>query len=221
MTTADAPGSRRVRRDLAALAGRPVNFPHASLEDVGPGEGWVVDDHVFPLGIEGPGPPLPDGPWAAARDLVRDYAFADPRLISAVFDPHAPLPGRDMLLRGRFLGLTWHLGARVVHAGGDAMTEDGRRLERWGWGYRTLEGHLEMGQMDFWVVKDTGSGEVWFRIHAVSKPARVANPLVRFGFRIFGRGLQLRFAREAGARMRRLVDAEIRPPRSRSPGPGA
>jgi hypothetical protein len=220
MTTADAARSRRVPRDLAALAGRPVNFPHASLEDVGPGEGWVVDDHAFPLGGEPPGPPLHHGPWAVARDLVRDYAFADPRLISAVYDPEAPLLGRDMLLRGRFLGRTWHRGARVVHAGGDAITEDGRRLERWGWGYRTLEGHLEMGQMDFWAVKDTGTGEVWFRIHAVSKPARVANPVVRWGFRVFGRGLQLRFAREAGARMQRLVATGVMSPRSRSPAPG-
>lgn len=197
--------SRRAHRDLASLAGRRVNFPHATLEDVGPGEGWVVDDHTFPLGTETPGPPEPDGPWARACVLVADYAFADPRLIRAVYDPGAPLMGRNMLLRGRFLGLDWHLGARVVHAGGGVMDEDGRTVDRWGWGYRTLEGHLEMGQMDFWVVKARDTGEVWFRIHAVSKPARVANPVVRWGFRLFGRRLQLRFAREAGRRIRRLV----------------
>ncbi|MCC6832976.1 MAG: DUF1990 family protein, partial [Thermoleophilia bacterium] len=140
-----------------------------------------------------------------ARAVVADYAFADPRLIRATYDPGAPLMGRNMLLRGRFLGVDWHLGARVVHVGGGVAEEDGRAVDRWGWGYRTLEGHLEMGQMDFWVVKARDTGEVWFRIHAVSKPARVANPVVRWGFRLFGRGLQLRFAREAGARMRRMV----------------
>lgn len=197
--------SRRARRDLASLAGRRVNFPHATLEDVGPGEGWVVDDHAFPLGRESPGPPLPDGPWVRACRLVADYAFADPGLIRAVHDPAAPLMGRNMLLRGRFLGLDWHLGARVVHAGGGVAEEDGRTVDRWGWGYRTLEGHLEMGQMDFWVVKARDTGEVWFRIHAVSKPARVANPVVRVGFRLFGRRLQMRFAREAGRRMTRMV----------------
>jgi uncharacterized protein (UPF0548 family) len=202
---AERPPSRRARRYLASLADRRVNFPEASLEDVGPAQGWVVDDHSTPLGGEAPGPPAPGGLWARACALVADYRFADPRLIRAVYEPGAPLMGRDMLLRGRFLGLDWHLGARVVHAGGEVREEDGRTVDRWGWGYRTLQGHLEMGQMDFWVVKDRGTGEVWFRIHAVSKPAPVPNPVVRWGFRLFGRGLQLRFAREAGLRMRRLV----------------
>jgi uncharacterized protein (UPF0548 family) len=225
---AEHPPSRRARRYLASLAGRPVNFPQESLEDVGPDEGWTVDDHSAALGAEPPGPPLPDGLWARACAAVGDYRFADPRLIRAVYEPGAPLMGRNMLLRGRFLGLDWHLGARVVHAGGGVLREDGRTLDRWGWGYRTLEGHLEMGQMDFWVVKARDTGEVWFRIHAVSKPAPIPNPVVRWGFRLFGRGLQLRFAREACRRMRALVDEPGAPAAgtagaasARGPAPGA
>jgi uncharacterized protein (UPF0548 family) len=215
------PRSRRVRRDLASLARREVNFPHASLEDVSPGEGWVVDDHAFPLGEEEPGPPHQGGLFAAARDLVRGYQFADPSLISAVYDPREPMEGRNMLLRGRFLGLTFHLGCRVVRVVEDTVTEDGHEVDRWGWSYRTLQGHLEMGQMDFWVVKRRDTGEVAFRIHAVSKPARIPNPVIRLGFRLFGRGLQLRFARLAGARMRTLVDARMRGhvPESAVPAP--
>ncbi len=44
-----------------------------------------------------------------------------------------------------------------------------------------------------------------FRLHAVSKPATIPNPVVRLGFRIFGRRLQKRFARTAGERMARTV----------------
>jgi hypothetical protein len=199
---------------LAALAGRGVTVPEASLEDPPAGSGWVVDDHAFPLGREEPGAPAPDGPFGVARELVRAYAFADPRLISALYDPRDPLERRNMLLRGRFLGLTWHLGVRVVRVTQDVVDEGGHPVDRWGWAYRTLEGHLEMGQMDFWVVKDRVTGEVGFRIHAVSRPARIPNPIVRLGFRLFGRGLQLRFARTAGARMQALV-------RERSGAPGA
>lgn len=214
-----APVARRVspraRRALEALRDRPVNVPETSLEDPPPGEGWLVDDHTFPLGGETPGPPSPDGPFVVARDLIRAYEFADPRLIRAVYNPDDPLDQRTMLLEGRFLGMTFHLGARVVHVTEDVVGDADGAVDRWGWGYRTLQGHLEMGQMDFWVVKHRGDGRVEFRIHAVSRPAPIPNPLVRFGFRLFGRGLQLRFARTAGARLQalteqRMADAPLR-----------
>lgn len=198
------PVSPRVWRALTALADRQVNVPEASLRDPPAADGWLVDDHTFPLGDEAPGPPATDGLFAIARGLVRAYEFADPRLIRAVYDPVDTLEHRNMLLRGRFLGLTFHLGARVVHVTEDVVREDGGEVDRWGWGYRTLEGHLEMGQMDFWVVKHRDDGRVEFRIHAVSRPARIPNPIVRWGFRVFGRGLQLRFARTAGARLQAL-----------------
>ena len=110
-----------------------------------------------------------------------------------------------MLLEGRFLGLRFLLGVRVVATVDGSQRLDGRPVRAWGWSYATLEGHLEMGRMDFLVVKFTDTGEVQFRIHAVSRSAGVGNPVVRLGFRLFGRGLQLRFARSAGARMNALV----------------
>lgn len=198
---------RRAARVLADLARRPVNFPDASLEDARPEDGWVVDDHCTPLGREAPGDPVDGGPFLTGRDLVRRYAFADPSLIRATYDPGEPLERRHMLLEGRFLGLRFLLGVRVVAVLDEQGEVDGRAAHRSGWSYRTLQGHLETGQMDFEVRKWRDTGEVEFRIHAVSRPARIPNPVVRLGFRLFGRGLQLRFARTAGARMRSLVRA--------------
>jgi hypothetical protein len=66
-----------------------------------------------------------------------------------------------------------------------------------GLSYRTLQGHLEMGQMDYEVWNWLDSGDVQFRIHVESRPARIPNPLTRLGFRIFGRRQQVRFARRA------------------------
>jgi uncharacterized protein (UPF0548 family) len=80
-------------------------------------------------------------------------------------------------------------------------------VRRWGWNYRTLQGHLEMGQMDYEVHKWLDSGEVQFRIHAFSRPARIPNPVIRLGFRLFGRRVQRRFARHACQRMARLTAA--------------
>jgi hypothetical protein len=91
----------------------------------------------------------------------------------------------------------------------DESEIDGCRARIWGWNYRTLQGHLEMGQMDFEVWKWLDTGEVEFRIHSFSRRARIRNPLLRFGFRLFGRREQERFARHACARMAALTAAEL------------
>jgi uncharacterized protein (UPF0548 family) len=54
---------------------------------------------------------------------------------------------------------------------------DGRRARVFGWFYRTLEGHFEEGQMNYELWKWMDSGEVFFRLHAVSRPAR-SGPLL-------------------------------------------
>ena len=60
----------------------------------------------------------------------------------------------------------------------------GRDARVWGWNYRTLEGHVEIGQMDWEVWKWLDDGHVEFRVHAVSRPALIPNPIVRLGFHL-------------------------------------
>jgi uncharacterized protein (UPF0548 family) len=202
--------SRRARRAFARLQTRDLNFDPASLDDTGPGSGWTVDDHSADLPAEPPGPPAPGGSFEVARRLVRNYAFADPSLIRAVYRPDERLVGRNMLLEGRFMGLRFMLGARVAAVLDGIRTIEGRPAHVWGWSYRTLEGHLEQGQMDFEVLKWPDEGAVRFRIHAVSRRAAIPNPIVRLGFRLFGRRLQLRFARRACERMGDQVARALR-----------
>ena len=140
---------------------------------------------------------------------MRDYVFADPSIIRAVYYPDRPLEQRDLLLEGRFLGLRFYFGCRVGGVNDETRTVGGRRVRVWGWNYRTLQGHLEMGQMDYEVWKWLDSGEVEFRIHAVSKPAHIPNPVIRLGFRLFGRPIQVRFAHRACQRMAQLTAAEL------------
>jgi hypothetical protein len=66
-----------------------------------------------------------------------------------------------------------------------------------------------MGQMDYEVWKWLDNGEVEFRIHAVSKPAHIPNPMIRLGFRLFGRPIQARFAHRACQRMAQLTAATL------------
>jgi uncharacterized protein (UPF0548 family) len=204
------PGGSRARRALAALADKGFNFDPDQAEHFTTANGWHVDDYIQPLPPEPAGPPAPVGSFEVARRLMADYEFADPAIVRAVYAPESPLDRRDMLLEGRFWGLRFHFGVRVGGLVDEETAVDGRRLRRWGWNYRTLQGHLEMGQMDYEVGKWLDSGEVEFRIHVVSRPAHIPNPVIRLGFRLFGRRVQRRFARHACQRMARLTAAGAR-----------
>jgi uncharacterized protein (UPF0548 family) len=206
------PGGRRARRALAALRDKDYNFDPDQADHYTTEAGWHVDDYAQALPPEPSGPPAPGGSFQVAQRLLRDYEFADPAIVRAVYDAASPFERRDMLLEGRFWGLRFHFGVRVGGLVDQELAVDGRPLRRWGWSYRTLQGHLEMGQMDYEVRKWLDSGEVEFRIHAYSRPAHIPNPVVRLGFRLFGRRVQRRFARHACARMARLTAARTGPP---------
>jgi len=216
----DRPGVRRDRRSdratraLAALRDKAYNFDPDKAERFTTQNGWHLDDYAQPLPPEPPGPPVPGGSFEVAQRLMRDYEFADPAIVRAVYAEDSPFESRDMLLEGRFYGLRFRFGVRVGGLVDAELAVDGRPVRRWGWNYRTLQGHLEMGQMDYEVRKWLDSGEVDFRIHAVSRPAHIANPVIRLGFRVFGRRVQRRFARHACLRMARLTAA-----RTGRPGP--
>jgi uncharacterized protein (UPF0548 family) len=203
-------GGSRARRALAALRDKTINFDPDQADHFTTASGWHVDDYLQPLPPEPPGPPAPGGSFEVAQRLMRHYQFADPAIVRAIYAEDSPLERRDMLLEGRFYGLRFHLGVRVGGLVDEELAAGGRPLRRWGWNYRTLQGHLEMGQMDYEVRKWLDSGEVEFRIHAVSRPAHIPNPVVRLGFRVFGRRVQRRFARHACQRMARLTAARSR-----------
>lgn len=204
MADAHLLGDARARRQLESLRERRVNF-RARFE----GAGWTTDEYCRPLPPEPRGEPVPGGSWEIAQRLLHEYDFADPSRVKAVYRPDTPLEGRDMLLEIRFLGLRFDVGVRVGGVHDETRQVDGREARVWGWSYRTLEGHLEQGEMTYEVWKWRDSGEVEFRIHRVSRPAPIPNPLVRLGFRLFGRREQVRFAHRACTRMLQLTEVEL------------
>jgi uncharacterized protein (UPF0548 family) len=104
--------------------------------------------------------------------------------------------GTDVAVLIRHLGF-WSLnGARVLyHVGGT----DGQ--DAFGFGYGTLTNHAESGEELFEVFLDRQSGDVRYRIRAVSWPqsplTRVGQPIVRL--------LQARFRCDSAAAMRRAI----------------
>jgi Domain of unknown function (DUF1990) len=203
-------GPPKVRRMLAELPDKPLNFDLGSLEHRDPAGEWRVTDLRQPLPGEPAGPPIKDGSWEIARRLMRGYEFADPSIVRAYYDPEVELEHRNMVLELRALGV-FHLfvGVRVGDVYERAPHIDGRHVRIWGWNYRTLEGHVEMGQMDWEVWKWLDSGAVEFRVHAVSRYAPIANPIVAVGFKLL-RGHERRvFLDSTRLRMRRFVELAL------------
>jgi uncharacterized protein (UPF0548 family) len=193
---------------LDELSGLRVNYdPERSPEHgAEAAEGhWHVDSGTTVIGREAPGPPEPGGAWAVARRLVGQYEFADARILRGVYRRGDALLGRNMLLEGRFWGLRFYVGVRVTGVVDEERdTRDGRERV-WGWCYQTLEGHLEQGLLSYEVIKNLDTGQVSFRVAGYSRPAPIGNPVVRWGFRIFGRWTQQRFYRNIQARLAGLV----------------
>lgn len=204
------PTWKRYAREFERWSATGLNFDPAQRESFTEKSGWRIDQYSVGLPSESPGEPLTNGSWAAAQAIVRNYEFPDPMLITGIFIPDRPLEERIMILRARFLVFTFMFGVKII-AVTDTMRHDDKRGDArvWGYGYRTLEGHFEMGEINFQVWKYLESGEVEFRIQAYSKIAHIPNVFYRIGFHLFGRRLQKRFARTSIARIQQLVLARL------------
>jgi uncharacterized protein (UPF0548 family) len=202
--------SPRIQRRLAELARKPLNFDLASLADASPRSGWTITDLCQPLPSEPPGMPVEDGSWRIAQRLMSGYEFADPSIVRAYYDPGVPLEQRDMLLKLRACGFAYvFVGVRVGDVFERTQEIDGRRARIWGWNYRTLDGHVEMGQMDWEVWKWLDDGRVQFRVHAVSRAARIPNPIIRLGFHLLRDRERQAFLHSTNQRMRTFTELAL------------
>jgi uncharacterized protein (UPF0548 family) len=204
-------GSVDEATELDGLRHRGINYDPARAPQDGRADGhWHVDSGDIVLGQEAPGEPAPGGIWEVGCVLVRHYEFADPRILRAAYRGSSELLDRDMLLEGRFYGLRFYLGVRVTRVI-DETRDTGAGPQRvWGWSYQTLDGHLEQGRLNYEVIKNTGTGQVIFRVSGYSRMAPIPNLFIRLGFLLFGRLTQRRFYASIQRRVRHLVQAAQR-----------
>jgi uncharacterized protein (UPF0548 family) len=203
-------GSARIQRRLVELPSMALNFDLAALADASPRTGWRITDLCQPLPGEPPGMPIDEGSWQVARRLMRGYEFADPSIVRAYYDPAVPLERRNMLLKLQALGVAHLLvGVRVGEVYEQTRELDGRSARIWGWNYRTLEGHVERGQMDWEVWKWLDDGRVEFRVHAVSRAARIPNPIVWLGFHLLRGRERQAFLESTKQRMRTFTELAL------------
>jgi uncharacterized protein (UPF0548 family) len=202
---------RGIEQRLASLARASVNYDPDGLDLGNPPDDWRVDHRCQPLPSEPPGDPAPGGSWQVAVRLIQGYEFADPSIVRAHYDRDSPLQGRTILLELRALNLvSIHVGVRVVHVYDEVRRRDARDARVFGWAYRTLEGHVEMGQMDWQIWKWLDDGDVQFRVHAVSRPAPISNPIIRLGFGLLRGHERTLFLDSTETRMRSLTELALR-----------
>jgi uncharacterized protein (UPF0548 family) len=200
--------------EIAALDGlrqRGINYdPARAPQDGRPDGHWQVDSGATVIGREPAGPPVRGGAFETACRLVGQYEFADGPILRAVYRGSESLLGRDMLLEGRFWVLRFYLGVRVTKVIDETRDGPDGPERVWGWSYQTLQGHLEQGRLTYEVAKNLRTGRVSFSVTGYSRAARIPNPVIRWGFRLFGRWSQRRFYRHVQARMVRLTQAAQR-----------
>jgi uncharacterized protein (UPF0548 family) len=207
------------QKQLDALHDVPLNFDLERRHEYTEASGWHLDEYEAELPPELPGPPLPGGSWEIARRMMQEYKFPDPTIVTGIYYPDRPLAERVMLLKARFLFLTFYFGVRVGKVTDEVRESEQGPAHIWGFNYQTLQGHFERGQMDFEIWKWRASGKVAFRIHAFSQPDEIDNPVYRLGFKLFGRPLQRRFAHRALERMQQLVQEELKAATRHEPAP--
>ncbi|MEJ7664031.1 MAG: DUF1990 family protein [Hymenobacter sp.] len=145
--------------------------------------GWRLDDYATDLPAEAP------GPARAGRSVRRRPGRAAPLRLPAArphhrlsSTPDQPLEKRVMVLRAHFLVFNFYFGVRVSDVVDEAARATPGGPERvWGYGYRTLEGHFERGQINFSIHKNLTTGAVQFRIRAVSQPGHHPQPVLLAG----------------------------------------
>lgn len=185
MFLARCPSDGEIERFLDDAKTRPLSYGTAGLTQTDASRGRRDELHVS----IGRGEP----DFERARAALAAWKHFDLSWVQ-LFPRHASIAiGTNVAVRIHHFGI-WSLnGARVVY-----RTEDETRFA---FAYGTLTNHAEHGEESFEVSLDPRTGEVRYRIRAVSWPQAV---LAKIGYP-FVRRLQARFRRDSAEAMRHAV----------------
>ena len=208
LTRADAEPPAPIAGVLTDLAARALNFEPAA-DTASLDATWRRADDAVDLIPEPPGPPVPGGSFQRAKAFVAAYRHPDPGRLVGVYDPKVALGERTMLLQARFLGLGFRFGVKTTTPVEEVRETNDGPVHTWRYGYRTLEGHFERGEITFEVQKHERTGRVVFRMHSYSQLGAISNPFYAVGMRVFGRFLQRQFVHRAFARTTRYVEESL------------
>ena len=181
------PSPQDVARFLDASEDLPLSYAPVGLARAG-APGFRVDEQVVAVGTG-------DAAFACATAALTEWRHFDLDWVELHPRQAEITDGTVVAVAIRHLGF-WSLnGCRVVYSTSDP------RQSTFGFAYGTLTNHAECGEEIFEVRLDPGTGEVTYRIRAVSRPRA---PLARLGYPL-ARMLQARFRRDSAAAVRRAI----------------
>ncbi len=182
--------SAELKARLERLPDTPLNFDGVEA-DMTVDNGW---HHYFSEAVIAHQPDL-DARFHRARVALGNYTFSKPDIVTAHFDPEAPLLARRLLLEINILGVHY-LCPAVVNKVRDEP-------DAFGFRYDTLEGHIERGVEWFRITRD-GSA-IRFRIEARWRRAPLPNWWSRLGFELLSGPYQRYWHRQAHRRLSLLA----------------
>jgi uncharacterized protein (UPF0548 family) len=186
------PSDTRIGRFLDDQRSLPFSYPEVGASRDGAPPGYPLNQLRGRLGA---------GPEAFARavEALRRWRMYETGWTKLCW-PDAPITeGTVVGVLGRHFGL-WSLNpCRIVYV----IEEEGPPLERYGFAFGTLPGHVERGEERFTVEWDRADDSVSYEVFAFASPA---HPLARAG-PPFVRLVQRRFAAASLQAMAAAVNA--------------
>jgi uncharacterized protein (UPF0548 family) len=196
--------SEALRVRLDRLRNASHNFAEREEEMTAP-NGWhrYASESTIARGSDHAG-------FARAVAALANYDFSDPRIVRAHFDPTAPLASRRMLLEIRVLGLRYLCPTTVMAVRDEAHV--------FGFGYATLEGHIERG-IEWFVLTRNDRGDIRFSIEARWQRGDFPNWWSRVGFVLLAGHYQRTWHRRAHQRLSLLSQfGSLTPPSTDAAG---
>ncbi len=190
MLLLNKPSDGRIRSFFARQAHASFTYAEVGLSDREPPRGYRVDHNRVLLG---------SGKETYRRAVAALESWKHFDLGWCQLHPSSPpiQVGSNVALLFRHFGF-WSLNAtRIVYV----VNEEGE-THRNGFAYGTLADHAETGEERFLVEWNPSSQEVWYDIHAFSRPRHL---LARLGYPL-ARVLQKRFAEDSKRAMVRAVE---------------
>jgi uncharacterized protein (UPF0548 family) len=184
------PSAESIRPFLAAQAKLPFTYPAVGATATTPPAGFVVDHTRIKLG-EG------EDAFRSATAALRRWEQFRLGWVEA-WSPETPIQvGEVVAVMGRAIGLWWLNSCRIVY-----VVDESGPINKFGFAYGTLPGHVESGEERFLIDWDQGDDSVWYDILAFSRPNHI---LTRLGYPMVRRS-QKQFGRDSAAAMFRAVN---------------
>jgi uncharacterized protein (UPF0548 family) len=184
------PSVESIRRFLTVQAKLPFSYAAVGATAQAPPAGYAVDRTRIKLG-EG------EQTFQAAKAALRRWEQFRLGWVEA-WSPDAPIQsGEVVAVVARAVGFWWLNCCRIVY-----VVDDSGPIDKFGFAYGTLPGHVESGEERFLIEWDRSDNNVWYDILAFSRPhhfvTRIGQPFVR--------RMQKRFWRDSAQAMRRAVN---------------